>query len=146
MDPGAAEQSISPIWLSHHAPDEYDRCVTVGHTHLCRRCVVLYPITFAVLILARAGVRWPTSLDVYLVLILSLPTVGEFVFEHVGLIRYRPRRQDLLTIPAGIALGVSFDRYLHNHTDPLFWATAVAYSVAGFAAVMLGARLERGRA
>jgi hypothetical protein len=106
---------------------------------------VLYPITFAVLILARAGVRWPMSLDAVLILALSLPTVGEFVFEHVGLIRYRPRRQDALTIPAGVALGVSFDRYLGSHTDPLFWATAVAYSVVGFLAVMLGARLERER-
>jgi hypothetical protein len=107
--------------------------------------VVLYPVTFAALILARAGLRWPMSLDVLLILGLSLPTVAEFVLEHVGVIGYRARRQDLLTIPAGIALGLSFDRYLHDHTDPLFWATAVAYSVVGFAAVVLGARLARGR-
>jgi hypothetical protein len=134
------------MWLSHHDPDEYDRCVTIGRAHVCRRCIVLYPITFGALILARAGVRWPMSLDVVLILTLSLPTVAEFMLEHLGLIRYRARRQDVLTIPAGVALGVSFDRYLRNHTDALFWATAVAYSVAGFAAVMIGARLERNRA
>ena len=79
MDPGAAEQSISPIWLSHHAPDEYDRCIAVGRAHVCRRCLVLYPVTFAALILARAGLRWPMSLDVLLILGLSLPTVAELL-------------------------------------------------------------------
>jgi hypothetical protein len=145
VEHGEAERSISPMWLAHHSPEEYDRCVAVGRTYVCRRCLVLYPITFAVLMLARAGVRWPTSLDALLILSLSLPTVAEFVLEHIGLIRFRPRRQDALTIPAGVALGVSFDRYLRDHTDLLFWATAVAYSVVGFAAVQLGARLARGR-
>jgi hypothetical protein len=137
---------VSPLWLSHHSPEEYDRCVRLGSAHVCRRCVVLYPVTFATLILARAGVRWPMSLDTLLVLTLSLPTVAEFVLEHVGLIGFWPRRQDALTVPAGVALGVAFDRYLRNHTDPLFWATAVGYSVAGFLAVVVGVRLQRRRA
>ncbi|HET6663331.1 MAG TPA: hypothetical protein VFG94_03700, partial [Acidimicrobiales bacterium] len=33
----------TPLSLSHHWPDEYDRCVTVGGRKVCRRCLVLYP-------------------------------------------------------------------------------------------------------
>ena len=34
----------SPMWLAPHHPDQYDRCVTVGDRHVCRRCLVLYPV------------------------------------------------------------------------------------------------------
>ena len=46
----------SPLWLSHHPPHELDRCVVVGGRHVCRRCVLLWPLTFVAFALALAGV------------------------------------------------------------------------------------------
>ena len=62
-----------PLWLSHHAPADLDRCVTVGGHHVCRRCLLLWPLTFAILALAAAGVRWPRGADGLLLVLLPLP-------------------------------------------------------------------------
>jgi hypothetical protein len=131
------------MWLAHHPPDGYDRCVRIGRTHVCRRCLVLYPVALAVLILAGAGIRWPMSFDGPLLIILPLPSVGEYVLEHLGFVRHRPVVQATLTVPLAVALGVGFDRYLRRHTDPLFWGTVLAYGGVCFASLVLGARRAR---
>jgi len=140
--PGARER-VSPLWLSHHYPDDYGRCVLIGGTRVCRRCLVLYPIVFVVLGLALAGVRWPRSLDPVLLVLLPLPAVGDFLAEHLGAAGYRPQRQLAGTVPLGIALGVAFDRYLDRQTDPLFWGIVVLYGGVCFAALLMGWRRRR---
>ncbi len=137
--PGGQERS-SPLWLSHHYPADYGRCVLIGGKRVCRRCLVLYPIAFVALALALAGVRWPTSLDAVLLVLLPLPAVAEFLAEHLGSGGYRPQLQVPATVPLGIALGVGFDRYLDRQTDPLFWGVVVVYGGACFAALLVGAR------
>jgi hypothetical protein len=132
-----------PMWLSHHYPEDYDRCVRVGNRYICRRCLVLYPVAFLAMALALAGARWPKSLDAVLLVVLPLPGVAEFVLEHVGAIGYRPRFQAAVTVPLGVALGVGFERYLHRHTDPLFWGMAVLYGAICFASVLIGSRGSR---
>jgi len=119
----------SPLWLSHHPPEQYDRCVILGGRHVCRRCVLLWPMTFAAFALALAGIRWPRSADDLLVVILPLPAVAEFVFEHAGRWPYRPGVQALVTVPLAAALGVGLDRYVHHPGDVLFWSVTVVYSL-----------------
>ena len=34
----------TPMWLSHHWPSGYDRCTVIAGRHVCRRCLVLYPV------------------------------------------------------------------------------------------------------
>ena len=34
------------FWLSHHHPDEYDRCYAVAGVHVCARCLGTYPVLF----------------------------------------------------------------------------------------------------
>ena len=128
------------MWLAHHYPDDYDRCVVIGRTHVCRRCLVLYPVAFLVMGLALADVRWSAALDPWLLVLLPVPAVGEFVLEHLGRASYQPLRQTLLTIPMAVALGVGFARYLDHHLDPLFWGVVVGYSAIGVAATVVGAR------
>jgi hypothetical protein len=128
------------MWLSHHYEEDYDRCVIIGRRHVCRRCLVLYPVAALALVLARTGVRWRTSLDPWLLVTLPLPGVAEFVLEHLHVIRYRPRAQVLVTIPLGVALGVGFDRYLHHYTDGLFWGVVVLYGAVCFSSVLIGAK------
>ena len=78
----------TPIWLAHHWPDEYDRCVLVGRRHICRRCIVMYPIAFAVIALSLAGVALPTPWSQLALVFLPLPALVEFVGEHLGSWRY----------------------------------------------------------
>lgn len=128
------------MWLAHHYPADYDRCVLVGRHHVCRRCLVLYPIAVATLIAAAAGLRWDRSLDPFLLITLPLPSTIEFVLEHFGVTSYRPVRQLALVLPLAVAFGVGLDRYLGHPADRLFWAVTVSYSVVWFAAVLVGAR------
>jgi hypothetical protein len=117
---------ITPLWLAHHYPEDYDRCLVIGRSHLCRRCAVLYPVAFAVL---AATLAWhpPAGVDVVVVAGLPLPAVAEFLSEHLGAVRYSPRRQVAVTLPLAVGLGRGLARYLGDHTDPLFWSVVVGY-------------------
>ena len=115
------------MWLSHHDPAGYDRCVVVAGRQVCRRCLVLYPLAFAVLVVAQVS-GWSGASEAVALVVLPLPAVVEFVLEHRGAIRYSPARQVLVTVPLAVALGAGFDRYLDRATDPLFWSTVVAYT------------------
>jgi hypothetical protein len=127
------------LWLSHHDPVGYDRCVVVAGRQVCRRCLVLYPLALVVLVAAQ-GLSWSGSAEALALVVLPLPAVIEFVLEHRGAIRYSPGRQIAVTVPLAIALGAGFDRYLDRHTDPLFWSTVVAYS-----GICLWSALSHGR-
>lgn len=116
-----------PLWLSHHRPEHLDRCVVVAGWPVCRRCLVLYPLAFAVAGLSLAGLGWPEGLDPWLLVLLPLPAVVELCLEQARRIGYRPARQVALTVPAALALGRGFARYLEDPTDLLFWAVVVGY-------------------
>lgn len=134
---------ITPMWLAHHYPEDYDRCVVIGRSHVCRRCAVLYPIALAVLLLTAA---WPPggAVDTALLVLLPLPALVELVLEQLGVLRYRPGRQVLVTVPLAIALGRGFARYFDDHTSPLFWGVVLGYSAIGFVAVLIGRRRSVG--
>ncbi len=86
------------MWLAHHDPAGYDRCVMVGGRPVCRRCLVLYPL--ALVVLVAAGVAgWSGGSEAVVLLVFPLPAVVEFVLEHRGVLRYNPVRQILVTIP-----------------------------------------------
>ena len=126
----------TPLALSHHRPEQYERCVLVGGRHVCRRCLTLYPLAFMVTGLSLAGLIWPHRLDPVLLLALPLPAVIDWWLEHLGRIGYDPRRQVLVTIPAALALGQGLARYLDNPTDPLFWGMVLIYGGSCVAVAM----------
>jgi hypothetical protein len=132
----------TPLWLSHHPPAEYDRCVLVGRHHVCHRCLLIWPVAGLAMFLALAGVRWPTILDWPLLILLPVPATAEFVLEHLGRVRYSRALQAPLTIPMAVGLGVGFERYLRNQADVLFWGCAVGYSAIWFAAAHWGSRAD----
>lgn len=133
------------MWLSHHWPDEYDRCVRVGHRHVCRRCLWFWPACLTTMLLALGGLRWPTALDPWLVALLPVPVVVEWWGEHLGLIRYSAARQVPLTLLAAPAVGVGLARYLDRPGDVLFWAVVAAYAVLCLIPFLIGSRLRRQR-
>ena len=119
----------TPMWVSHHWPEDYDRCVMIGRTHVCRRCLFFYPVCFATLALDLAGIRWPGWLDPWLLWLLAVPVVIEWWGEHLGWWRYSAIRQVTLSVLVAPAVGRGLGRYLRDQTDPLFWAVVLTYAV-----------------
>lgn len=133
---------ITPMWLAHHYPEDYDRCVIVGRSHVCRRCLALYPLALVVLGLCLAI---PPGRTVALtgLAVLSLPAVVELVLEQLGVLRYSPRRQVAVTLALAVGLGTGFSVYLDDQLDPAFWVVVLTYTAACLAAVFAG-RMRRG--
>lgn len=138
-------EPVSPMWLAHHYSDDYERCETVGGRHVCRRCLALYPLAMVVMVAAAAGLRWPEAWDPALLVLLPLPSLTEFVGEHLGLLSYRPGRQVALTLPMAVAAGVGFGRYLENQADALFWAVASGYGAVAVVSAFAGPRFAARR-
>jgi hypothetical protein len=130
----------TPIWLSHHYPDQYDRCVRVGSRHVCRRCFWMYPVAFAIGIAAAAGYELPSPWSQLVLVLFPLPALVEFVGEHRGLWDYTPTRHAVLSFLQGIGVGVGFGRYLDNHTDLWWWGIGTLYSLIALAAALTGKR------
>lgn len=116
----------TPRWLAHHAPEHHERCQRVGRYLVCRRCLVLYPIAFALAGLSLA-LDVPRGLDPWLLFLLPLPAVVEFCLEQAGRLAYSAARQVAVTVPAAVALGRGFARYIEDPGDLAFWAMVVGY-------------------
>jgi hypothetical protein len=125
--PSARPTRITPLWLAHHYPEDYERCVRVGRSHVCRRCLVLYPVAFVTMVVT-AGWQPAPAVDLLVVAGLPLPGVVEFVAEHLGAATYSPRRQVAVTLPLAVGLGRGLARYLEDHLDPLFWSVVIGYA------------------
>lgn len=129
------------MWLSHHWPADYDRCVVVAGRHVCRRCLVMYPVALAIaLSWVQVGPWWPRSLDRWLIPVLPLPAVVDLVAENLGWARYAPVRQMALTALGSVAAGVGYVRYVDRPGDPLVWATVLVYGALCFTAALTGHR------
>jgi hypothetical protein len=135
-------RALTPMWLSHHYPESYDRCVEIAGRHICRRCIVLYPIAFAVMGVSLSF-GWPGDLDGVVLVLLPIPAVLEFVFEHLDLIRYRPGWQITFTVLLAIALGRGFALYVEDPASRLFWGVVLVYGGICVAAVLWRVRRAR---
>lgn len=131
------------MWLSHHHETELDRCVVVRGMFLCRRCLILYPLAYATAAVAVWGPLDAAASWVPLaMMVLPVPTVFEWCREHVGNLAYSARRQVLLTVPAGVALGYGFARYLTIRDDQWLWVMAATWGGVCLAARSAGADVE----
>lgn len=128
----------TPMWLSHHWPGQYDRCAVVGGLHVCRRCLVLYPLALVTGILVGLGSWWPHGLDATVLWLFPLPGVVEFVLDNLGRIRYSPLRQVVLSAFGAVAAGVGYVRYLDHTTDRLVWTVVGVYTATCVAGVVVG--------
>lgn len=126
------------MWLSHHWSDEHDRCALVAGRYVCRRCLVLYPLSLVAALVLGVVASWPDRLDPWFLWLLPLPSVLEFVAEQLGLARHSPRRLVVLTVPLAVACGRLYVRYLDDQTDGLVWSVVTTYLI-----VCLGAWFVR---
>lgn len=136
-DPPVAD---TPMWLSHHWPDAYDRCAVVGGLHICRRCLVLYPVALVAGIALSLGSWWSGALDAWVLWLFPLPGVIEFVLDNLKRIAYSPVRQMALSALGAVAAGVGYVRYLDDTFDPLVWSVVAVYTTVCVAAVLFGHR------
>jgi hypothetical protein len=132
---------ITPMWLAHHYPEDYDRCVVIGRSHVCRRCLALYPLALVVMGLCLA-IQPGRTVELGALALLSLPAVVELVLEQLGVLRYSPRRQVAVTLSLAVGLGAGFAAYLDDQLDATFWAIVLGYTAICLAAVVVG-RMRR---
>ena len=116
------------MWMAHHWPSDYDRCVRLGGRHVCRRCAVLYPVAAAVTLAGLVGGATAAWVP-WAMLLLPVPTVVEWCAEHVAGAPHHPRRLVAGTLVAAPALGLGLARYLRDQGDPWFWLMAVGWSL-----------------
>jgi hypothetical protein len=127
----------TPLWLSHHWPDEYDRCTRVAGRLVCRRCLVLYPVSLVSALVLGLVASWPERLDPWFLWLLPLPAVLEFVAEQLRLVQHSPRRLVVLTVPLAVACGRLYVRYLDNRGDELVWSVVATYALVCVGAFFL---------
>lgn len=133
----------TPMWLSHHWPPQYDRCAVVAGLHVCRRCLVLYPLALVAGVAVSMGGWWDHRWDPWILWLFPLPGVVEFMLDNLGVISYRPRRQVVLSAAGALAAGVGYVRYLDDLTDPLVWSVVAVYTAACLSAAVVGGLWRR---
>lgn len=136
-------QARTPLWLSHHFPNEYDRCAVVAGRHVCRRCATFYPICFGVMALALLGVSWPRWLDPWLLWLLPIPVVVEWWLEHLDKISYSAWRNTAFSALCAPAVGVGLARYLADRGDTLFWSVVITYGVVCLTPMLISRKRRR---
>ena len=94
------------FWLSHHHPDELDRCWRFGGVHVCARCLGTYPILFAA-IAVQFWLRAPLShaLDLPLALGFLAPALADWAWGRFHPHAFSNRWRTLTGVLLGLALG-----------------------------------------
>lgn len=127
------------LWLAHHWPDGYDRCVVIGSRHVCRRCLALYPLTLVVLVLTSAGVDlWPAGADPWMIWLLCVPATAEYVADALRLTGHRPARQVVATLLVALALGRGLAYEFEARWSAEFWGPLLAFGTIWFASAVAG--------
>ena len=127
-------------WLSHHHPDDEERCISIASVALCRRCTALWPICFLTIAISLQ-MQWRVAHWWELLGLLLLPVL-EFCAVHLGQMTYRASRVWLLGTLAGVGAGRLFHRYLLEPSDPVVWTLMLGL---GLPAVIAAAYHEIGK-
>ena len=134
------------LWLAHHWPHRYERCTVVGGRHVCRRCLWFYGVSFLVLAVNAVDVTlWPEGWEPAVLWLLALPATIEFVGGEFGAWRYDARRQVLVTVLMGVAVGRGFFLELSDSGNWAFWGPVLVYGSTWFTAAALAWAVRRGQ-
>lgn len=140
----AEREAAAGLWLSHHHPQDYDRCMVVRGRRVCRRCLVLHPLAFSVALLTLAGGSlWPEALDPWLIWGLCIPATVDFAAEQFGLVRYSARRQVVVSALVALAYGRGLGIELDDRWQPLFWGPVLVFCTLWFVLALAGRAVRR---
>ncbi len=132
-----AERARKALWRTHHWPDEYHRCAVVGGRHVCRRCLVLYPIALTVMAVSLAGFQpWPERLDLWFIWLLCVPATLDFLAEKILGTPYSAGRQIVGTAMVALAFGRGLAIEIDDRWSWPFWGPVLAYCSIWFAAAL----------
>ena len=99
------------FWLSHHYPDELDRCYRLGPVHVCARCLGTYPVLFALFAAQVVAPELLAAVGLPLLLLLTAPATLDWAYG-----RFRPHfGHNLWRSLTGALLGVALSRTLFLH-------------------------------
>lgn len=105
---------------------------------------MLYPVAFAVMFVALGGRTWSERLDPLLLLGLPIPVTLEFIGEKLAFLRYRARRQMVLTAIAAPALGAGLAQHVLSPFPKWFVVMVLAHGgVCALVHVVASSRLDR---
>lgn len=137
----AEERARAGLWLAHHPPGEYERCIVIGGRQVCRRCVTLYSTSLVVAGILLAGVElWPAHLDTWVIWGLCLPATVDFVGDQLGWFRFSARRQVIVTLLLGPGLGAGFAHEIDDRWSWQFWGPVLMFCTLWFVAALAGRR------
>jgi hypothetical protein len=135
---GAARRNL---WRTHHWEAEYDRCTVVVGRHVCRRCLTLYPIAIAVMVVSLLGLQpWPERFDVWFIWLLCVPATAEFVAEKLLDVPYSAARQIAVSALVGLALGRGLAYEVDDRWSWYFWGPVLVFGSTWFLAAVTKAR------
>ena len=101
----ADARPLGRLWLSHHYACDVDRCVTIGDTHVCRRCLAMFAGFFPALAVLLSSWRDDLQIgDVGLVLGVAAFAGVEFVQVVRRRAPYSARRVLFLSPAVGAVL------------------------------------------
>lgn len=140
--PEPAQDTTAGMWLSHHWPQDHaERCVLIGKTPVCRRCLALYPLGLLVAVLSALGhPPWPMTWDPAAIWILCVPPTVAFIGEVLGLFPYNRRWQIGTTLLAALAYGRALGYEFNERWSPEFWEPIAVFGGLWFFAAFYGFR------
>ena len=130
---------LGRLWLSHHYACDADRCVRLGATPVCRRCLFIF-VGFVPALLVLAS-SWADDLqagDQGLVLALTITAGIEFAQVVRGRAPYSARRVVLLSPAVGAVMAWLAVTGARDGLGPLHLVSGAA------AVVLLGVLFARG--
>lgn len=133
MAPARSIGLDTPQWLAHHHRSERHKCVTIAGRHVCRRCLVLYPLSITVAVLYVTGALG-RSIDVWVMWLSPIPLVVDWVLEHLDRVAHSPRRQVVVTALAAWPFGIALGRHAEQPFEPNATIAIVVYGTICLAA------------
>lgn len=134
------------FWLSHHPPEELDRCYRFGSLHLCARCLGTYPVIFAG-IAAQLALHFPLAhpLDVPLCIALVLPATIDWALGRFEPHRFSNGWRTLTGVLLGLGLARSLFIHLQRPLPPALLGQVIVVTVIALPVIFTAYRRKRRR-
>ena len=132
------------FWLSHHPPEELDRCYRVGSVHLCARCLGTYPVMF-IAIAAQVALHAPLqhTLDVPLCTAFVLPATIDWALGRSQPHRFSNAWRAFTGVLLGLGLGRSLFIHLQRPLPPVLIAQAIVVTGIALPVILTAYRRKR---
>ena len=132
------------FWLSHHPPDELDRCYQLGSVHLCARCLGTYPVMFAA-IGAQLALHFPLQhpLDLPLCIALVLPATLDWALGRFDPHRFSNPWRTFTGVLLGLGLGRSLFIHLQRPLPAALLAQAIVVTAISLPVILTVYRRKR---